>query len=52
MFSLVTFENLSAPEAAARVGKSVAAVHMACSRIRKLLRAELAPLGLGDPHDP
>lgn len=51
VFSLVTFENVSAPEAAARVGKTVAAVHMACSRIRKLLRAELTALGLGDPQD-
>jgi RNA polymerase sigma-70 factor (ECF subfamily) len=52
VFSLVTFENLSAKEAADRVGKTVSAVHMACSRIRKMLRAELTALGLGESHDP
>ena len=40
-FVLTTFENMTAREAAERTGQSIAAIHVAKNRIRKMLQEEL-----------
>jgi RNA polymerase sigma-70 factor (ECF subfamily) len=51
-FWLTAVEELPAPEAAARLGLSVASVYMAKARVGKLLRARAAELLLANPAPP
>jgi len=44
MFDLHALQGLSAKETAQALGSSVMAVHMATSRLRRLLRKEIAHL--------
>jgi RNA polymerase sigma-70 factor (ECF subfamily) len=49
MFDLHALQGLTAKESARAVGASVMAVHMATSRVRRLLRKEVARLSQGEP---
>src|SRR5262249_22306116 len=48
-YTLLDIEQLSGAEAAARLGMQVAAVYVACSAVRKMLREEIQRLENPDP---